>query len=106
MRSGRFPRIDPLKSDSSSSAVSSEENRRNSANVVTPIVRAISVAEAGVGPGQDAERAGGHDEPAEHEPAHQARRDDLLLLRPRRDLHEALARLAVAEADGLEDVDA
>ncbi len=42
MRSGRLPRIEPLKSDSSSSAVSSEENRRNSAKVVTPIVRATT----------------------------------------------------------------
>ncbi len=40
--SGRFPRMEPLNSDSSSSAVSSEENRRNSANVVTPIVRATT----------------------------------------------------------------
>ena len=56
-------------------------------------------------PREHAERAGGHDEPDEHEPAHQAAGDDLLLLGPRRDLHEALARLAVAEADGLEHVD-
>ena len=43
--------------------------------------------------------------PHEHEPGHQAPRHDPLLLRPRRDLHEALPRLAVAEADRLEDVD-
>ena len=42
MRSGRFARIDPAKTDSSSSAVSSDENSRNSAKVVMPIVRATT----------------------------------------------------------------
>ena len=42
MSSGRFARMDPLKSDSFSSADSSEEKRRKSAKVVTPIVRATT----------------------------------------------------------------
>ena len=41
-RSGRFARMDPPKSDSSSSAVSREENRRKNEKVVIPIVRAIT----------------------------------------------------------------
>ena len=41
-RSGLFARMDPPNSDSSSSAVSREEKRRNSAKIVMPIVRATT----------------------------------------------------------------
>ena len=71
MSSGRLPRMDPPKSDSSSSAVSSEEKRRNSAKVVMPIVRAITSPYCAARPGEHAEGAGGHHEPAEDEPGHQ-----------------------------------
>ena len=66
--------------------------------------RPRDVLSVGTGrPRDDGERAHGEHEADDHEVGHEPPREDLLLGRPRRVLHEARARLAVSEADGQED---